>query len=135
MIRRPPRSTLFPYTTLFRSTDPVNPKGLWEFCNDSTLCAINDADLGLSYGNPVVGKRSFDGKWVVVLTSGLNNVSPGSGIGYFYVLDAITGAVLNKISSGAGTVGTPSGLMKISAFYDSPATDATFRYAYAGDQL
>src|SRR5256885_9292538 len=30
MIRRPPRSTLFPYTTLFRSklvwTDPSNPK-------------------------------------------------------------------------------------------------------------
>src|SRR5688572_31751997 len=24
MIRRPPRSTLFPYTTLFRSTFPVN---------------------------------------------------------------------------------------------------------------
>src|SRR3989441_4754379 len=23
MIRRPPRSTLFPYTTLFRSTDPI----------------------------------------------------------------------------------------------------------------
>jgi len=116
-------------------TDPVNPKGLWEFCNDSTLCAINDADLGLSYGNPAVGKRSFDGKWVAVLTSGLNNVSPGSGIGYFYVLDVITGAVLNKVSTSAGTVGTPSGLMKISAFYDSPATDATFRYAYAGDQL
>jgi len=116
-------------------TDPVNPKGLWEFCNDSTLCAINDADLGLSHGNPVVGKRSFDGKWVVVLTSGLNNVSPGSGIGYFYVLDVITGAVLNKVSTSVGTVGTPSGLMKNSAFYDSPATDATFRYAYAGDQL
>src|SRR2546422_5712078 len=27
MIRRPPRSTLFPYTTLFRSTDPVHPVG------------------------------------------------------------------------------------------------------------
>src|SRR3989441_2380610 len=25
MIRRPPRSTLFPYTTLFRSTDPRSP--------------------------------------------------------------------------------------------------------------
>src|SRR3712207_6955515 len=25
MIRRPPRSTLFPYTTLFRSTAPHNP--------------------------------------------------------------------------------------------------------------
>src|SRR5256885_10999450 len=26
MIRRPPRSTLFPYTTLFRSKDPYSPK-------------------------------------------------------------------------------------------------------------
>src|SRR3712207_8782720 len=26
MIRRPPRSTLFPYTTLFRSTDPGGPR-------------------------------------------------------------------------------------------------------------
>src|SRR2546427_3895465 len=25
MIRRPPRSTLFPYTTLFRSVEPVKP--------------------------------------------------------------------------------------------------------------
>src|SRR3712207_7673552 len=25
MIRRPPRSTLFPYTTLFRSGDPMTP--------------------------------------------------------------------------------------------------------------
>src|SRR2546426_5879070 len=28
MIRRPPRSTLFPYTTLFRSTVSVSPTGL-----------------------------------------------------------------------------------------------------------
>src|SRR3712207_7984015 len=27
MIRRPPRSTLFPYTTLFRSEDPVEADG------------------------------------------------------------------------------------------------------------
>src|SRR3712207_8712974 len=27
MIRRPPRSTLFPYTTLFRSGDPAEPAG------------------------------------------------------------------------------------------------------------
>src|SRR3712207_8028078 len=26
MIRRPPRSTLFPYTTLFRSPDPLPPE-------------------------------------------------------------------------------------------------------------
>src|SRR2546425_6285311 len=29
MIRRPPRSTLFPYTTLFRSLVIGNPKGPW----------------------------------------------------------------------------------------------------------
>src|SRR5258708_16520941 len=28
MIRRPPRSTLFPYTTLFRSHDPQVPDGV-----------------------------------------------------------------------------------------------------------
>src|SRR2546430_9812209 len=27
MIRRPPRSTLFPYTTLFRSNDSLYPRG------------------------------------------------------------------------------------------------------------
>src|SRR5207302_1446043 len=53
-------------------TDPKNPKGLWEFCSDSTLCpavgtiSYSDSDLGFTYGNPVIGKRAFDGKWVVV---------------------------------------------------------------------
>src|SRR3712207_7324942 len=28
MIRRPPRSTLFPYTTLFRSADPPRPRAV-----------------------------------------------------------------------------------------------------------
>src|SRR5258705_4084440 len=31
MIRRPPRSTLFPYTTLFRSLEPLAPGGAWSF--------------------------------------------------------------------------------------------------------
>src|SRR3712207_9552712 len=38
MMRRPPRSTLFPYTTLFRSDAPVTtttqPSILVRFCND-----------------------------------------------------------------------------------------------------
>src|SRR3712207_8730587 len=29
MIRRPPRSTLFPYTTLFRSSPPSSEPGCW----------------------------------------------------------------------------------------------------------
>src|SRR5256885_4744500 len=35
MIRRPPRSTLFPYTTLFRSTAPFDPSA----AGDSTMRA------------------------------------------------------------------------------------------------
>src|SRR5690349_23110198 len=34
MIRRPPRSTLFPYTTLFRSSAPPNPP--WSAAHDAT---------------------------------------------------------------------------------------------------
>src|SRR3712207_7241187 len=30
MIRRPPRSTLFPYTTLFRSRDDDGPSAAWK---------------------------------------------------------------------------------------------------------
>src|SRR2546422_7970247 len=42
MIRRPPRSTLFPYTTLFRSLFAA----LMECCNESTrLCVAADLTL------------------------------------------------------------------------------------------
>ncbi len=120
-------------------TDPKNPKGLWEFCSDSTLCPAvgtvshSDTDLGFTYGNPVIGKRAFDGKWVVVLTSGLNNVSPGTGVGFFYVLDAITGQVLDKVSTGVGTTVTPSGLMKQGGYFKAGLVDAKMDFVYGGD--
>jgi type IV pilus assembly protein PilY1 len=121
-------------------TDPDAPKGLWEFCADSTVCTRSHANLGLTYGNPVIGKRASDGRWVVVLTSGLNNVGTGDGGGYFYVLDALDGTILDTIPTAiagvnVGTVTTPSGLAKIAGFFDNAATDATFRYVYGGDQL
>src|SRR2546422_3098872 len=34
MIRRPPRSTLFPYTTLFRSPSPGSTGGTGKHCTD-----------------------------------------------------------------------------------------------------
>src|SRR3712207_8925054 len=37
MIRRPPRSTLFPYTTLFRSTNPDDLQGM--IADDGVLTA------------------------------------------------------------------------------------------------
>src|SRR5437588_3388168 len=43
MIRRPPRSTLFPYTTLFRSMKP----GLFELADKGTLFLDEIGDLDL----------------------------------------------------------------------------------------
>jgi type IV pilus assembly protein PilY1 len=123
-------------------TDPLNPKGLWEFCSDSTLCPTDasgnihsDSDLGFSYGNPIIGRRVSDGRWVVVVTSGLNNVSSGTGVGFWYVLDAITGQILHKVSTGVGSTTTPSGLMKSGGYYPDGIDDPTFTHVYSGDQL
>src|SRR5258708_23525300 len=48
MIRRPPRSTLFPYTTLFRSKDAPNPSGAKAFeafvLTDKELAVLTQAD-------------------------------------------------------------------------------------------
>lgn len=113
-------------------TDPANPVALWEVCSDSTLCAISDADIGYSYGNPVISKRSTDQKWVVMVSSGYNNVTPGSGAGTLFVLDALTGAVLSKTATAAAT-NPPSGLSKLSPWIDSLATNFTTRFIYGAD--
>src|SRR3712207_8370811 len=42
MIRRPPRSTLFPYTTLFRSSTPANENPGAMIIPAGTLEALND---------------------------------------------------------------------------------------------
>lgn len=114
-------------------TDPANPKALWEICSDSTLCAVSDPDIGYSYGNPVITRRPTDGKWVVLVTSGYNNVNPGTGRGYLFVLDAETGAVLRKVDTGVGNTITPSGLAKISAYADNFDLDNTAKWVYGGD--
>ena len=81
-------------------TNPLVPVGLWDICASSALCSFVDSDMGYSYGNPVITKRSTDGRWVVLVTSGYNNVSPGTGQGYLYVLDAITGTILQQDTDG-----------------------------------
>src|SRR3712207_7953122 len=43
MIRRPPRSTLFPYTTLFRSEGYV--KAVWDFKNGDMLLGEDEKTL------------------------------------------------------------------------------------------
>lgn len=101
-------------------TNPASPKVLWEF---------TDANMGFSYGNPVVGKLA-DGKWSVFLTSGYNNAD---GEGRLYVLDADTGTLKFAVKTGVGTVGSPSGLSKISAWVDDGLNDNTIQRIYGGD--
>ncbi len=120
-------------------TDPRRPKGLWELCATPTtlpatpqLCALNDDDMGFSYGNPVIGKLA-DGTWVVVLTSGLNNTGPGTGGGFFYVVDAITGQLYYKVGTGVGNTVIPSGLMRHGAYYTAGLTNAKMEFVYGGD--
>ena len=122
-------------------TDPTaaGVKALWEICADATLCAISDPDIGYSYGQAVITKRPSDGKWVVIISSGYNNV-PGTGGGYLYVLDAATGAILSKTGTevsgvNVGDSTTPSGFAKIAGFATNFAVNNTTPIVYGGDLL
>jgi type IV pilus assembly protein PilY1 len=120
---------------------PTGVKALWEFCSDASLCAITDPDLGFTFGQPVISKRASDGRWVVMVTSGYNNVSPGNGGGYLYVLDAETGAILSKTGTeltpgvNVGDATTPSGFAKISGFSINFTVNNTVTFVYGGDLL
>jgi len=146
-------------------TNPASPKALWELkstdasgnpaaciptlnsvpTDPAPVNTFSDCDVGLSFGNPIITKRA-DGKWVVLVTSGYNNISPGSGGGFLYVIDAVTGAILNKIATlipnppsgipptiNAGGTITPSGFTKINAFAAATNTDNTTLRVYGGD--
>jgi type IV pilus assembly protein PilY1 len=114
-------------------TNPAAPVALWEF---------TDTNMGYTFGNPVITKLS-NGTWVVLLTSGYNNVSPGDGQGHLYVLDAYTGTLhtgvngTGIINTGAGDNVTPnpSGLARITAEVIDPATNNTVLQVYGGDLL
>lgn len=120
-------------------TDPAAPKFLWEFTyTQSTDHALKMEDnVGYSFAEPKIGKRPTDGKWVVFLTSGYNNVSPGDGTGWIYELDPISGAILHKKSTGVGDkiTPTPSGLAKIEFYADASERDNTAKFIYGGDLL
>ena len=120
-------------------TDPANPKALWEVSNATT----GFANMGYSYGRPEVTKLT-NGTWVVLLTSGYNNTSPGDGQGYLYVLNAGTGALIRSIGTGQGsdtatvtgictTAPCPSGLAQIRTWVNNTTYDNTALRAYGGD--
>ncbi|MDP2804777.1 MAG: PilC/PilY family type IV pilus protein, partial [Gallionellaceae bacterium] len=114
-------------------TDPVAPVLLWEFTPTTGIGKFQDDGVGYGFGQPII-TRKVDGTWVVLVTSGYNNTSPGDGNGYLYVLNASTGAIISKISTGVGSTTTPSGLAKIAGWNDVPAGNQT-GYVYGGDLL
>src|SRR2546421_13030084 len=70
MIRRPPRSTLFPYTTLFRSLiNGKRPKGVT--AKDLILAIIGKVGIGggnghvAEYGGEAIRALSMDGRLTV----------------------------------------------------------------------
>jgi len=126
-------------------TNPSAPVFLWDFCSNSAVCTVSHPDVGLTYGYPVITKRAYDGKWVVLVTSGYNNVptytvqgttaggGTGSGLEWLYVLDVATGAILDKVSTNVGTTTSPGSLAKIAAWADNGNIDNTTKYVYGGD--
>ena len=135
----------------YYALDITNPsvtgtKVLWEFGYTSTCVTTGakgvpvggpfygDCHVGLSYGNPIIAK--LNGKWVVIVTSGYNNGSTfgnGNGGGYLYILDAVTGQILNRLATGAGTAASPSGLARINGWSTNSQVDNTVLAVYGGD--
>lgn len=146
-------------------TDPNAPKGLWEFNHDKSFCYAGtgehntDCHLGYSFSVPIIGKLQPKdgetyGRWVVIVTSGYNNVNApwdkdadgdiddaddtaGDGYGYLYVLDAATGHILQKISTGQGAKDNPSGLSNTRDWTtaDDVSVDPTISLVYGADLL
>lgn len=106
-------------------TDTKNPKLLWEFTNKN---------LGLSFGNPIITKRS-NGQWVVAFGSGYNNNSDGGdGIGRLFVLDAVKGTqvISGGLATTAGDGSHPSGLARVNAWVQDDTDNTAMRF-YGGD--
>jgi type IV pilus assembly protein PilY1 len=101
----------------------ADKKVLWEF---------KDPDMGFTYGEPLITKTRKWG-WVVIVSSGYNNISgPNPGQGFLYILNAKTGALLQKIGTGVGTAANPSGLTHFTGWTTNEA-DWTSEQLYAGD--
>ena len=106
-------------------TDPKNPKALWEFDT------FQDKNIGYAYGIPIITKQA-NGQWIVALTSGYNNVNPGDGKGYLYIIAAHSGTLIKTIPTHSGSPTSPSGLAQINSWINNVYDNTSLRF-YGGD--
>lgn len=94
----------------------------WEFV---------DSDVGFVAGQPgIVKLNGSGGKWAAVFSNGYNSTT---GVAALYIVDIETGSLIKKISTGAGSPGTPNALAPpVLVDVDS---NGTADYAYAGDLM
>src|SRR5256885_16486329 len=91
MIRRPPRSTLFPYTTLFRST-PVSVNGSRSNTTNYVLDGANNNDHYTNAPNPMPNPDALQEFSVQT-----NNFSAEFGRNSGAVVNAITKSGTNEL--------------------------------------
>ena len=105
------------------SESALATKVLWEF---------SDPDMGFSFGRPLVTKLRKYG-WVVIVSSGYGNLrGPAAGQGFLYVLNARTGQLLERISTGAGSAAAEAGFAQFTGFARTYADGLTDQ-VYGGD--
>src|SRR3989441_12833176 len=101
MIRRPPRSTLFPYTTLFRSAIALSDEGRWVFAvnagsNDVSAFHVTASGLSLTSRVASGGVRPISltvhGGVVYVLNAGADGNISGFSVGSDGTLSPIFGS-------------------------------------------
>src|ERR1039458_5100038 len=79
MIRRPPRSTLFPYTTLFRSSQlagqllslGIHRVTGWIYAEDRKSTRLNSSHLGISYAVFCLKKKNKTEHEIIVINLGI----------------------------------------------------------------
>src|SRR2546430_2628260 len=128
MIRRPPRSTLFPYTTLFRSvincqtitvTNPVTNTGTVDAAFSQTFtqsgahgtatfttASTLPAGLTLSTAGVLSGTPTVNGLFPIVVTVTDSNGCTGTGATYNLTSHRQTITVTNPVAN-TGTTGSP----------------------------
>ncbi len=115
-------------------TNPTSPKLAWEFSTKNA--GVHAANVGYTFGAPLITKvkgGAYNGRWVVLLSSGYNNESPGDQKGHLFMVDAHTGVVLQDWTTGTAADSSLSGIAGIANWVDATLVDNSTQHVYGGD--